>query len=75
VCYTTRIYTYVCPFVYVNIYAQVVLGVDEQAVDQLSFKSVLHNTHLHISVSICICEHVCADVAGNRRASSGSAEF
>jgi len=58
-----------------DMYVQVVLEVDEQAVDQLSFKSVLHNTHLHICMSICICEYICAGGAWSRRASSGSAEF
>jgi len=56
-------------------YVQMLLEIEEQAVDQLSFKSVLHNTHLHIFMSICIFEYVCAGGAGSRRASSGSAEF
>jgi len=51
-CVTQHTFTHVCLFLYVNMYVQVVLEVDEQAVDQLSFESVLHITHLHICMSI-----------------------
>jgi len=39
-------YLCVCISVHINMYGQVVLEVDEQVVGQLSFKIVLHITHV-----------------------------